>query len=90
MRGERHRRRLAAAVHFTRSKVSDERISVFIGHPDIADQDVRSVAIERAEGCTHRGHGFDVRAGELEDESESLSPIGVVLREQHADAVEPG
>ena len=59
--------------------MSDERIPVFLGHPDIADQYVRSVAIERAESRTDRGHGFDLRAGELEDERENLSPIGVVL-----------
>jgi hypothetical protein len=42
-----------AAGHFSRSDVADERIAVVVGHPDIADQHVRSEAVEGAQRSTH-------------------------------------
>ena len=42
-----------AAGRFSRSDVADERIAVVVGHSDIADQHVRSEAVECAQRSTH-------------------------------------
>ena len=80
--GERDRRSVAASVSGTRSNLADERITVFIGHSDIADQHSRSEAPEDAESLTDRGNSFHLRASDLEDEGENLSPIRIVFNEK--------
>src|SRR5204863_5534009 len=81
-RRQRHGRDLRAALPFQRSYPADQAVAVSVRHPDVADQDIGSLALECFERLVGGRSGAHFGSGLLQDDAQELPGIVIVVHHQ--------
>jgi hypothetical protein len=85
--GERDGRQRLGAGELAESL--DQRVAVFIGHRDVAQQDVGPALVEQLERLGRRSGQPHVRAAAAEDFADQFPRVGLVVHHQHRQRRQP-